>query len=62
MFNDTTIRYSEELRRELLQDAERIRQVRIGKQKRVRSKDMAEPRAIEFSDYIKTGLAAIFHR
>lgn len=62
MFNDMTFRYSEELRKELLQDADRIRQARISKQERVNPRNLAGHTVIDFPDYIKTGLAAIFHR
>jgi hypothetical protein len=62
MFNDTAYYISEDRRRELLLDADRIRKAGTIGLGRDSSRRTDDPGMIEFSDYIKTGLAAIFHR
>jgi hypothetical protein len=62
MFNDNTFRYSEERRKELEQDAHRIRQARYLKERKRECQKSMKIRQGDLTDYIKTGLAAIFHR
>ena len=62
MFDDNTFLYIEEKRRDLLQEAQRIRQIQ--KQKKRRKVNLKSSGLLQedFTNFIKTGLAAIFHR
>lgn len=62
MLNDTAFHYSEQKRKELLEDGTRIHKSQQWKNENKKEKKAEKPVYGYFVDIIKTGLAAIFHR